>query len=890
MSERAIIQSRSGGLAVDLAAGAQGRLSELPHVLRILLENVVRNGVGAEVEAYTAAIIGWLESRTSESEIAFLPARLLMHDTTCGPALVDIAGMRSRLAEAGIDPALLNPVLPVDVSTDHSIAVDRFAETGAVRFNEAREFARNQERFQLMKWAERELDNFRVHPPGTGILHTINLEQLASIATRGPFRDEVWIYPDTLIGTDSHTPMVNGLGVLGWGVGGLEAEGVMFGMPVMLRVPDVIGVRLTGALPEGTLATDLALTVTNRLRAYGLAGQFVEFFGPGVSTLSVGDRSVVANMAPEYGAQTAYFPVDHRAIAYLRETGRPEEVARQAESYSRETGLWFDPETAPAFTDAIDIDLSRVAVSIAGPRRPQDLLSPTEAQDAIAPILATRSEGVPTANGIPDGAVAIAAITSCTNTTDPRLMIAAGLLARKAREKGLRPPAHVKTSFSPGSPAAARYLERAGLLDDLEALGFGLVGFGCMTCIGNSGPLVPEMQEAVAAGRVPVAILSGNRNFPGRVHPQIEAAFLASPPLTVAYALAGDVNRDILTEPIGQTTDGAPVVLADLWPSGADIDAALAAAREAQDYPDAFATARQNEVWDAVKAPEGATWPWDSTSTYLRRPPFTREGVLSKLGCYSAYPMLVLGDDITTDQISPAGAIPADSETGRWLIEEGAAAKDLNVYAARRGNFEAMVRSLFTNFTVVNRLQKDIPPGCSVDPETGEVLPLYRLAARLKDRGLASVIVAGERYGAGSSRDWAAKGAALLGVRAVLARSFERIHRTNLVGMGILPLRLPEGIIPSNLSLTRDHRIEIEADARAISPRTDVPFRIVDADGRASTFTARAEVETQLEVRLLQSGGLVPMILSERLGTTEHSNDLPGGAFAGLPKGAGHGA
>lgn len=875
---------------VDLAAAARGRLPELPHVLRILLENIIRNGNGEEAEAQRGAILGWLEHGRSDAEIAFLPARLLMHDTTCGPALVDIAGMRDRLAEAGLDPASLNPVLPVDVSTDHSIAVDRFAVAGAVGFNEARELARNKERFQLMKWAERELDGFRVHPPGTGILHTINLEQLASIVTHGLHRGDSWMYPDTLIGTDSHTPMIGGLGVLGWGVGGLEAEGVMFGMPVMLRVPDVIGIRLTGALPEGTLATDLALAITHRLRAYGLAGQFVEFFGPGVSSLSVGERSVVANMAPEYGAQTAHFPVDGRSIDYMRATGRSSAVTQRAQDYCRDVGLWFEPEAMPTFTDRIEINLSSIAVSIAGPRRPQDLLSPAMARDAIAPIIGRRGNKKDgDADDIPDGAVAIAAITSCTNTTDPRLVIAAGLLARKAREKGLRPPAYVKTSFSPGSPAASRYLERAGLLEDLSAIGFGLVGFGCMTCIGNSGPLVPEMQAAVAAGKVPVAILSGNRNFPGRVHPQIEAAFLASPPLTVAYALAGDVNRDILTEPVGHTPEGAPVFLADLWPSGAEIDVADAAARDVQDFPIAFATARQNQLWEAVETPEGPTWPWNPASTYLRRPPFTREGAASRLGRYTAYPILVLGDDITTDQISPAGAIPVESETGRWLIEEGDAPDDLNVYAARRGNFEAMVRGLYTNFTVVNRLREDVPPGASIDPETGEVLPLFKLAARLKDRGLASVIVAGERYGAGSSRDWAAKGAALLGVRAVLATSFERIHRTNLIGMGVLPLRLPEGVAPGDLGLTPKHRIEIDAAPRHIAPRANVVFRVIDADGSARSFAARAEVETQLEVRLLHGGGLVPLILAERIGGGA-PRELPGGAVADLPKGADHGA
>lgn len=859
-----------GSRAVDLSAAAGGRLQELPHVLRILLENVARHGRGSEGEDQRHAVLDWLEARQSSREIAFLPGRVLMHDTTCGPALVDIAGMRDRLAEAGLDPATLGPVLPVDVSTDHSVAVDRFARPGAVRYNEAREFERNEERFRLMRWAEKALRGFRVHPPGTGILHTINLEQLATVVAQVGAGEGIWLCPDTLIGTDSHTPMIGGLGVLGWGVGGLEAEGVMFGMPVVMRVPEVVGVRLVGTLPEGTLATDLALLVTHRLRRRGVTGQFVEFFGPGVAALSVGERAVVANMAPEYGAQTAHFPVDDQSVAYLRATGRPEALARRVEDYCRGVGLWFDPEESPAFTDVVEIDLGSVAVSIAGPRRPQDLLAPSEARRSIEPLIAGRRRGAAD-NPIPDGAVAIAAITSCTNTTDPRLTIAAGLLARKARARGLRPPPHVKTSFSPGSPAAARYLEYAGLLDDLTSLGFGIVGFGCMTCIGNSGPLVPEMDAAVRAGCTAVAVLSGNRNFPGRVHAQIEAAFLASPPLTVAYALMGDVNRDILVEPVGHAPDGTAVRLRDLWPTGAEIDAAYALAGEANDFPAAFEEAGRNPSWGRIRAPNGPTWPWDPGSTYLRRPPVTREDASCRLGRYEAYPLLVLSDDVTTDQISPAGAIPEDSETGRWLVAAGARADDLNAYSARRGNFEAMVRGLYTNVAAVNHLVPDLPPGTSVDPETGEILPLHLLAARLEARGLPSVIVAGERYGAGSSRDWAAKGVALLGVRAVLAGSFERIHRTNLIGMGLLPLRLPGDVHAEALRLTPRHRVRIDAPPDALQPRSAVAIAILKDGVEQGRFEARAEVETELERRLLWTGGLVPLIVSERLGAAAAS-------------------
>jgi aconitate hydratase len=795
-----------------------------------------------------------------------------MHDTTCGPALVDIAGMRNALAEAGRDPRLLNPGLPVDVSVDHSIAVDRFAVPGAVRLNMEREAGRNRERFRLMKWAQASLDNFRVHPPGTGILHSFNLEQLATVVSEREVDGVRWLFPDTLIGTDSHTPMINSLGVLGWGVGGLEAEGVMFGLPVVMRIPDVVGVRLTGALPEGTLATDLALLVTHRLRAHGLNSQFVEFFGEGVGRLSVGDRSVVANMAPEYGAQTAYFPIDARSLAYLRQTGRGEALVRRVERYAWATGLWYDPATAPRYSDVIEIDLGSVATRIAGPQRPQDLLEPGDAGRAVAAL--AREPGA--AHGpIGNGAVAIAAITSCTNTTDPRLTVAAGLLARKARLRGLGPKPWVKTSFSPGSPAAVSYLQRAGLIEDLEAVGFGIVGFGCMTCIGNSGPLLSDMEAAIREhGVTAAAVLSGNRNFPGRVHPLLNAGFLASPPLTIAYALAGDVNRDILREPLGQDPEGRDIHLSDLWPTGEEIDRVLATAVEAHDFPSAFAEASRNRIWQEIEAPSGDLYPWDEDSHYLRRPPFTKGDQRTRLGDYEAHPILVLGDDVSTDQISPAGAVPVGSETARYLVAAGEDPADLNVYSARRGNYEAMVRGLYTNASVRNLIAPQVPPGSGVDPETGEVLPLHLLAERLEARGQSAVIVAGERYGQGSSRDWAAKGPALLGVRAVLASSFERIHRTNLIGMGILPLRLPADVTPEGLALGPGDLIRVEAAPHKIDVRGTVEVLVKRPSGARTSFDAQVEVETALELRLLRHGGIVPYILS-RAGVP--SSDRGGG-------------
>jgi aconitate hydratase len=868
----------NGAKAVDLHAAAGAALHRMPFSLRIILENALRHTAGAEREQHLAALVNWTETGTSTREVAFQPQRLLMHDTTCGPALVDIAGMRDALAERGGDPRRLNPVLPVNVSVDHSIAVDRFGTTGSIQFNMQREADRNAERFRLMKWAQNQLHGFTVHPPGTGILHTFNLEQLAAVVSAGTGSDGApWIYPDTLIGTDSHTPMINGLGVLGWGVGGLEAEGVMFGLPVMMRIPDVIGVRLSGALPDGVLATDLALVVTNRLRLYGLNSQFVEFFGSGLDLLSVGDRSVVANMAPEYGAQTAYFPIDAQSLHYLRNTGRPAALVQRVETYCRAVGLWRDEAAAVRYTDIIEIDLGRIGTSIAGPRRPQDLIEPKHAGAAMLALAGTSSIKV---GALEHGSVAIAAITSCTNTTDPRLTLAAGILARKARQLGLRPKPWVKTSFSPGSPAAARYLQRSGLLDDLDAVGFGIVGFGCMTCIGNSGALLPEAQAAVDAGVVPVAVLSGNRNFAGRVHPSLKAGFLASPPLVVAYALAGDVNRDLLSDPIAQDADGRDVFLSQLWPTGAEIDAALARSRDPSDFADSFAAASRNAIWDTIPAPNSELYPWEAASTYLRRPPYTQGSAQTRLGHYAADPLLVLGDDVSTDQISPAGAIDATGETAKYLIAAGESSADLNVHSSRRGNWQSMVRGLYTNAAVRNLIGTGVPPGYGIDPVDGAVLPLFRLAELAAERGRSSVIVAGERYGQGSSRDWGAKGPALLGVRAVLACSIERIHRTNLIGMGILPLRLPAGLRPETLQLRPGVIIEIDAAITALAPRCAVPVRVLRDGEPPLHFVAVAEVETELELDLLRHGGIVPFILSRALAAPAGQESNPSGHAA----------
>lgn len=856
--ERCVIADLAGWLGADLP--------KLPYVLRIVAENVLRETREQDERSRALSDIrGWLARGTSVSEIAFQPGRVLMHDTTCTPALVDVAAMRDAIAATGGDPERLSPVLRVDVSVDHSLGVDLSASPDAMRVNLEREYRRNSERYRFLKWATQALDGVRVHPPGTGIMHTINLEQLATVVTTRQTDGRLWAMPDTLIGTDSHTPMINGIGVLGWGVGGLEAESVMFGMPVMMRIPDVVGVRLANRLREGVSATDLALAVTQRLRARNVTGAFVEFFGPGASSLSAGERAVVANMTPEFGASTGYFPIDGATLEYLAQTGRPLRQIALVEAYAKEQQLWFDPQAEPRYTDIVEIDLAALGISLAGPRRPQDLLVPA----AVAPALATMPQPQRPSASLPRFPVAIAAITSCTNTSDPRLVVAAGLVARKARRLGLSPPAWVKTSLAPGSPAAERYLRRAGLLDDLAALGFGIVGYGCTTCIGNSGPLLPAMDAATRAGEVlPVAILSGNRNFPGRVHGQIEAGFLASPALVVAYALAGDADRDILREPLASTMDGEPVTLAQLWPTGAEIDAALALALDPADFSSAFAEATTSRHWAGLDAPSSILFPWDPASTALRPPPFARAQQPHRLGHYRAHPLLILGDDITTDHISPAGQTPAASEAGQWLIAHGEDPKDLNVYASRRGNWEVMLRGLFTNRTVVNRLAPDLPAGTTLHVPSGEVLPLWRAAERYRAAGDAMIVVAGERYGTGSSRDWAAKGLGLLGVNTVIARSFERIHRSNLIGMGILPLQFAPGTGPDSLALAPGDIVEIAAMPDAITPRGAVPARIHRAGGSVENLSLQAAVETALECETLRAGGIISLILGRLQGAS----------------------
>lgn len=856
---------------VDVRGLLADDLDRLPYVLRLLAENCWRHQDAGAAEASVDALRAW--GRGGEASIDVMPDRLLMHDTTSTPALVDLAAMRDVVARRGGDPASLVPVLPIEVSVDHSLAVEAYARPDAVAVNQALELRRNEERFAFLKWASGAMKGVSINPPGTGIMHTLNLEQFATVSTVLPGPDGVdapVVAPDFMLGTDSHTPMVNGLGVLGWGIGGLEAELIMLGIPTSLRLPDVVGVRLSGALTAGASATDLALVVTERLRRLGVAGRFVEFFGPGVSTLSVGERGVVANMAPEYGATTGFFPVDAAVGRYLTATGRPAEHVALVEAHARAAGLWRTDADEPEYSEVLEIDLGSLRRSASGPQRPQDRLDLAD----VPSSLPVGEPGAPAgADGVPAFPVALASITSCTNTTDPRQLVTAGLLARRAREWGLTAKPWVKTSLAPGSPAAVRYLERAGLQEDLDALGFDIVGFGCATCIGNSGPLPEPIATLAARGDVrPVAILSGNRNFPGRVNPSLDLAFLMAPPLVVAYAIVGDATADVADGVLGTTADGREIRLADLWPDPAEVDAALASGLRAEDFGEAFAQARASESWAGLEAATGALYPWDEASTILQPPEFVTGDTSCLLGRYTATPLLVLGDDVTTDHISPASAIPRDSFVADYLVERGEDRGDLNVFASRRGNWKVMMRGAFFNKNLRNALgagvEGGLPTGYTVVAGSHEVLPIFEVAARYRGEGRSAIVVAGERYGMGSSRDWAAKAQRLLDIRAVLAASFERIHRSNLVGMGILPLVVTGDDLALVQSLGVDDTVEI--DATAIAPEASVPVVAV-IGGVRHEIAARAAVETEAEVALLEAGGAVPFILDR----TERAAAVP---------------
>jgi aconitate hydratase len=840
----------------------------LPLGHKILLENLLRHEDG---HAVTARQIDDLVRGRAGAMIAFHPSRVFLHDTNGVPVLTDLAALRDALAEAGDDPDRVSPRVRSELTVDHSIASEFAGRPDALVANIELEYARNAERYRFLKWGQR-LPGMRVVPPGSGIMHQINLEYLAGVVER---RDG-WAFPDTCAGTDSHTTMVNGLGVLAWGVGGIEAEAALLGQPLGLVVPQVVGVELTGELGPGVTATDLVLTVTERLRAHGVVGRFVEFTGDAVARLPLAHRATVANMCPEYGATTAMFPIDAVTLDYLRLSGRPADAVTAVETYAKEQGLWHEPGRAVRYDEVLRIDLTEITASLAGPRRPQDRVPLTEAAQragaAVRELTAARTE--PPAGDIPDGAVAIAAITSCTNTSNPHAVVAAGLLARNARARGLESRSWVKTSLAPGSRTVTDYLARAGLTGPLDELGFQLVGYGCMTCIGNSGPLKPEVTAAVTERGVPVAaVLSGNRNFDGRINNDVALNYLASPPLVVAYALAGTITHDLLTEPLGVGPDGEPVLLADLWPDDAEVDAVVRAHVGTELFQAAYADLfAGDERWAAVPESTGSRFDWPAESTYLRRPPFL-DGVPDQapgsVDLHGARVLAVLGDSVTTDHLSPAGRIPAGSVAGRHLIELGET--DLNTYASRRGNFEVMLRGAFTNPRLHNGLVPGAAGGSTRDfTRDGQVVDIYAAAGRYAAAGVPLVVLAGFEYGTGSSRDWAAKGTALLGVRVVLARSFERIHRSNLVQLGVLPLQFRPGEHAGSLGLDGTETYEVlgvaEAAAAAGQPDTCVTVRAGRTDGSVVEFPALSRLDTPLDATHHGHGGILPFIYRQLRG------------------------
>ena len=844
-----------------LADAGFADIARLPFSLKILLENLLRHEDGRTVSvADIAALAGWAGTRTSRREIAFRPARVLMQDFTGVPAIVDLAAMRDAVTVLGGDPSRVNPLAPVDLVIDHSVMVDVFARRDAVERNVEAEFRRNGERYAFLRWGQTAFDNFRVVPPGTGICHQVNCEYLARVVRVEPGL----AIPDTLVGTDSHTTMVNGLAVLGWGVGGIEAEAVMLGQPISMVIPDVVGVRLTGTLAAGVTATDLVLTITQQLRAAGVVGSFVEFFGPGLDSLALPDRLTIANMAPEYGATCGIFPIDGETLRYLELTGRETDHVRLVETYARAQGFWRDRDAPePLYSRILDRDLASVEPSLAGPRRPQDRVPLGQVAQTLAP--AARREG------LRDGDVVIAAITSCTNTSNPSVMIAAGLLAKKAVERGLRSKPWVKTSLAPGSRVVEDYLRDSGLQASLDCLGFNIVGFGCTTCIGNSGPLAAEtVRAAEVDGLTLAAVLSGNRNFEGRISPQVKANYLASPPLVVAYALAGSMTIDLTREPLGLDSDRVPVHLADIWPAPEDIAKAMATALNPEmfrrRYGDLTSGPRQ---WQDIHPAGGRTYAWDPASSYIASPPYfvgmSREVPAAGSDILGARLLAILGDSITTDHISPAGSIHPSSPAGRYLMSRGIAAEDFNSYGARRGNDQVMTRGTFATPRLRNEMAPGTEGGVTVHHPSGDRMSIFDAASRYAGEGIPLVIVAGAEYGTGSSRDWAAKGTRLLGVKAVVAESFERIHRANLVGMGVLPLEFHRGLDRRNLGLDGSEILDVTGLAGPVKPRQSLRLAIRRTDGTVTEAAVLCRIDTIDEADYYRHGGILQYVLRDLL-------------------------
>ncbi len=867
-----------------------GDISKLPFSIKVLLEAAVRQFDGRAITAeHVKQLATWADGR-EDKEIPFIPARIVLQDFTGVPVVVDLAAMRDTVAKAGGDPKQINPLVPVDLVIDHSVMVDAFGSPEALEYNTKVEFERNEERYRFLRWAQTAFDNFRAVPPGTGIVHQVNLEYLASVAATKTVDGETVVYPDSLVGTDSHTTMINGLGVVGWGVGGIEAEAGMLGQPLYFVMPEVIGFRLTGKLAEGATATDLALTVTQILRKKGVVGKFVEFFGPGLSNISLADRATVANMAPEYGATIGFFPVDEETLNYMRQTGRTEDLIELVGQYYKAQGMFRTDETPdPVFSDIVELDLSTIVPSLAGPKRPQDRVELTAMKESFNSIIRTPidkggyglteekiAEVVEVAHAdgqvskMSTGAVVIAAITSCTNTSNPSVMVGAGLVAKKAVALGLTKPAYVKSSLTPGSLVVTEYLTKAGLIEPLEALGFHVAGYGCATCIGNSGPLPDEVSKAIADNDLTVsAVISGNRNFEGRVHAQVKANYLASPPLVIAYALAGTTNIDLANEPIGYSHDNEPVFLKDIWPTSQEINDAMAAALTAQMFRDKYENVfTQNERWNAISVPKGESYEWDEKSTYIQNPPFF-EGLGSELSdisdIHSASVLALLGDSVTTDHISPAGNITVNSPGGKYLIDNGVDRKDFNSYGSRRGNHEVMMRGTFANIRIRNQVAPGTEGGVTTYLPTGEVLSIYDASMKYQAEGKNLVVLAGKEYGTGSSRDWAAKGTFLLGVKAVIAESFERIHRSNLVGMGVLPLQFPEGQGWSTLGITGRETFDISGLSNDVTPGSQVTVTATREDGTSFDFKANVRLDSMVDVDYYRNGGILQTVLRQMI-------------------------
>jgi aconitate hydratase len=861
----------------SLEAAGLGDITRLPYSLKVLLENLLRYEDGRSVTTDDAkAVVDWMKDKTSDREIAYRPARVLMQDFTGVPAVVDLAAMREAVVALGGDANTINPLSPVDLVIDHSVMIDYAGSADSMKKNMDLEFERNGERYAFLRWGQKAFNNFRVVPPGVGICHQVNLEYLAKGVWTGEEAGRTLAYPDTLVGTDSHTTMINGLGVLGWGVGGIEAEAAMLGQPVSMLIPEVIGFKLTGQIKEGCTATDLVLTVVEMLRKKGVVGKFVEFYGDGLDNLPLADRATIANMGPEYGATCGIFPIDAETLRFMRFTGRDEDTVALVEAYAKAQGMWREAGTAdPVFTDTLELDMATVEPSLAGPKRPQDRVALSGAAPAFAEALKTLAPGASADRSVAvtgadyslsDGDVVIAAITSCTNTSNPSVLMAAGLVAKKAVEKGLVSKPWVKTSLAPGSQVVSDYLEKAGLQSYLDQLGFNVAGYGCTTCIGNSGPLAEPIAEAIDNnGLVATAVLSGNRNFEGRISPHVKANYLASPPLVVAYAIAGSLKVDVTTAVLGQDKDGNDVFLKDIWPTAKEVADAI----EQNISPEMF-RARYDNVfdgppeWQAVQVVESETYAWDSTSTYVQHPPYFQgmEKVSSGLieDIKGARPLAILADSVTTDHISPAGSIKGSSPAGVYLSEHQVADKDYNSYGARRGNHEVMMRGTFANIRIRNEMAPGTEGGVTTLQPAGTVMPIYDAAMTYAETKTPLVIVGGKEYGTGSSRDWAAKGTNLLGVKAVIVESFERIHRSNLVGMGVLPLQFVEGVDRKTLKLDGTEIFDIE-DLGDLKPRQTVTVKVTRVDGSSETFETLCRIDTVDELDYFKSGGILQYVL-----------------------------